>query len=114
MILVTNPDKPFEYTPKRNPRRHVSVALYNDEIEAAYAAVEASAQTDITPPAVWNREEATKFMRKIVGRVMKNPVGDEDDLFEHGCDRCVDVFIFSFPRLSAQDFFFFSSLYYDF
>lgn len=40
MVIVCKPGKPFLYTAKQVPRRHVSVALYGEEIDAAYKAVE--------------------------------------------------------------------------
>ncbi|KLO18919.1 acetyl-CoA synthetase-like protein [Schizopora paradoxa] len=87
MIIVCKPDKPFEYTAKGNPRRHVSVALYNDEIEAVYKAVEESSLVDISAPKSWELQEATEFIRSVVARVMKNIISDDADLFEQGCDR---------------------------
>ncbi len=87
MILVCRPDKPFEYTAKGNPRRHVSVALYNEEIEVVYKAVEESSLVDISGPTSWELKEATEFVRSVVARVMKNILQDDVDLFEHGCDR---------------------------
>jgi len=86
MIIVCKPDKPFEYTAKGNPRRHVSVALYDDEIEAVYKAVEESSLVDISVPASWAPKEVTEFIRSIITRVMKNVLPDDADLFEHGCD----------------------------
>lgn len=87
MIIVCKPDKSFEYTAKGNPRRHVSVALYNDEIEAVYKAVEESSLVDISAPTSWAPEPASEFIRIVVARVMKNILPDDADLFEHGCDR---------------------------
>ncbi|THH09834.1 hypothetical protein EW145_g1728 [Phellinidium pouzarii] len=86
MIIITKPSKPFEYTPKGNPRRHVSVALYNEEIDQVYAAVEAQADSGPSPPANWNLEDSLEYVRTLVARVLKNSVRDEDDLFEFGCD----------------------------
>lgn len=91
MIIVTDPSKPFEYTPKGNPRRHVSVALYEDEINNVYATVTAQGSSGPPPPATWNETSAMEYVRTLVGQVLKNKVGDEDDLFEFGCDRYVHI-----------------------
>ncbi|KAI5123110.1 hypothetical protein M0805_001466 [Coniferiporia weirii] len=86
MIIVTNPSKPFEYTPKGNPRRHVSVALYEPEIDQVYAAVEAQANSGPPPPVTWNAEDTLEYTRTLVAQILKNSVRDEDDIFECGCD----------------------------
>ncbi|KAH8114785.1 acetyl-CoA synthetase-like protein [Phellopilus nigrolimitatus] len=86
MIIVTDPAKPFEYTPKGNPRRHVSVALYSAEIDAVYAAVEAQTDSGPSVPSSWRESEAREYARTLINKVLKNPVRDEDDIFEHGCD----------------------------
>lgn len=108
MIIFTSPTKPFEYTPKRSPRRHVSVALYQEEIDACYEAVEKSALGGVValPQAgggSWNLEGSMRFVRGVVGCVLTRgegglvweggrmndgtaAIGDEVDLFEAGCD----------------------------
>lgn len=89
MIIVCKPDKPFEYTAKGNARRHPSISMYNEEIEAVYKAVEESSLVDISLPASWEPEEAISFIRSIVARVMKTALPDDVDFFEFGCDRLV-------------------------
>ncbi|TFY78273.1 hypothetical protein EWM64_g5737 [Hericium alpestre] len=86
MIIVTSPAKSFEYTPKGTPRRQVCIDAYSDEIDAAYTAVKTSSQTELEPPASWMPELISEFVRAAVRQVMKEPVRDEDDLFQHGCD----------------------------
>ncbi|KAA1471161.1 acetyl-CoA synthetase-like protein [Dentipellis sp. KUC8613] len=86
MILVTHPSKPLEYTAKGTPRRQHSLKLYGQEINALYDAVAEASQTDLVPPSVWTADATEKFVRTVVGRVMKVPVNEEDDLFQSGCD----------------------------
>ncbi|KAF4573440.1 putative PKS/NRPS-like protein biosynthetic cluster [Pleurotus pulmonarius] len=86
MIIVTNPSKPLEYTPKGTPRRQVCLAAYAAEVDALYEAVEESSQRDITPPQEWTPEETLRFIRKVVGSVMVAPITDEEDFFQSGCD----------------------------
>ncbi|KLO12999.1 acetyl-CoA synthetase-like protein [Schizopora paradoxa] len=86
MIIVCKPNKPFEYTAKGNARRHPSIAMYNEEIETVYKAVEESSLVDIPTPASWELAEATEFIRSIVARVMKVDLPDDADFVEHGCD----------------------------
>ena len=87
MIIVKSPDKPFEYTAKGTPRRQVCLRLYEAEIEAVYAAVENSSQTELTPPSEWNSQTTLEFVVTIVEKVMKRKLGTEDDIFHNGCDR---------------------------
>ena len=90
MITVTKPSKPFKYTAKGTPRRHVCIQDYADEIEALYNRVEESSQVDIDPPLQWNRTNVHTFVQAVVRRVMQAPgLQDTEDLFQQGCDRYV-------------------------
>jgi hypothetical protein len=89
MILVASPSKPFSYTAKGSVRRKAVINSYEMEIDALYAAVDETTQSNVLPPATWSNEDALKFVRAIVSKVMKNAVRDADDLFQHGCDRQV-------------------------
>ncbi|EJC99755.1 acetyl-CoA synthetase-like protein [Fomitiporia mediterranea MF3/22] len=92
MIIVTSPEKPFEYTPKRTLRRQRILDAYAVEIDAVYAAVEESAQTDIGTPKDWSESSVLEFVRNVVAHTMKTQkrnvqtFGDEADLFEYGLD----------------------------
>lgn len=90
MIMVTSPDKPLEYTAKGTPRRQVCIRSYEPEIDALYKTVEESSQVDIAPPRHWSPDAVREYARELVQKVMEMPkLGDEDDLFQQGCDRCV-------------------------
>ncbi|KAH8110860.1 acetyl-CoA synthetase-like protein [Phellopilus nigrolimitatus] len=89
MILVASPSKPFSLTAKNTVRRQVTLKEYNDEIEAAYKAVDESAQENIVGPENWSPPQATEFVRQIVLQTMKKENGAvavDADLFEHGLD----------------------------
>lgn len=87
MILVASPSKPFQYTGKGSVRRQATLQEYNDEIESLYASVEDSTQADITAPLEWTPALTRDFIRKVVHSVLTEHVRDQDDLFQHGCDR---------------------------
>lgn len=89
MILVTSPSKPLSFTPKGTPRRKTILDDYDTEINALYDTVENSVEAG--GPALTNFAESdvTSFIRETVRGVMKGAVEDSDDLFQHGCDRCV-------------------------
>ncbi|KAJ8508691.1 hypothetical protein ONZ45_g9065 [Pleurotus djamor] len=86
MIIVTNPLKPLEFTPKGTPRRQVCLASYAAEIDALYDAVEESSQKNIQPPQEWSPAATLEFTRKVVNSVMVTPISDDEDMFQSGCD----------------------------
>ncbi|KDQ13757.1 hypothetical protein BOTBODRAFT_188241 [Botryobasidium botryosum FD-172 SS1] len=86
MIVVANSSKPFALTDKGSIKRGITLDLYNSEIEAAYAAVESSSQTDIESPSVWDAVATTEFVRRAVVSVLGHAVQDSDDIFQHGGD----------------------------
>ncbi|PIL27263.1 hypothetical protein GSI_10408 [Ganoderma sinense ZZ0214-1] len=86
MIIVTSPSKPFTYGIKGLPRRDPALKAYKDEIDAVYAAVAESAQSDIPGPAIWDTANVQTFLRVVIERVLRKPIADEADLFRNGCD----------------------------
>ena len=89
MILVTSPSKPFQYTFKGQPRRKIILQQYHDEIEKLYKEVEDSVQSDITPPATWDRENILTFVRAVVENTLRRELADDADIFRNGGDRYV-------------------------
>jgi DNA-directed RNA polymerase specialized sigma subunit len=87
MILVASPSKPFSYTVKGTVRRQAVISSYGPEIQELYTAVAETSQSQIKPPTSWSNNDSLDFVRAIVAEVMKQPVEDTDDLFQHGCDR---------------------------
>ncbi|KAJ8080312.1 putative NRPS-like protein biosynthetic cluster [Marasmius tenuissimus] len=86
MIVVADPAKPFEFTPKGTPRRQAVLDAYAGEIEAAYNSVKTSSQTQLIPPLEWDQGSALEFVKKAIGKVLKTKVPDDGDIFQHGCD----------------------------
>ncbi|KAI1798469.1 acetyl-CoA synthetase-like protein [Ganoderma leucocontextum] len=86
MIIVTSPSKPFTYGIKGLPRRDPALRDYADEIDAVYAAVAESAQSDIAGPIAWDTINVQAFLRVVVEKVLRKPIADEADLFRNGCD----------------------------
>lgn len=93
MILVEKPSKPFQYTAKSTVRRQLVLSEYQTEIDELYRTVEASAQEIVAPPAEWTAESSLVFVRELVGKVLNKTVGDDADVFQHGCDRCAFQFV---------------------
>lgn len=88
MILIAQRSKPFLYTVKRTVRRRIVLDSYEDEIDAAYVAIEESSQTDIQIPAQFDDSTTLEFVRGVVGKVIASTsVNLEDDIFQVGCDR---------------------------
>ena len=87
--MVALPSKPFTYTAKNTPRRPAIINEYAEEIEALYAAADEATEQDLSPPSSWAYDSAKEFVRAVITRVLEHEVGDNDDIFQHGCDRCV-------------------------
>ncbi|KAK6984778.1 acetyl-CoA synthetase-like protein [Favolaschia claudopus] len=87
MIIVVKPDKPFTYTAKMTVRRASVIADYEKEIDALYKLVDDSTSlNDILPPTDWSQESVRNFVRAAIHSVLTHEVGDEEDIFQHGCD----------------------------
>ena len=86
MILVSKKDKPLEYTPKGAPRRKAILADYEDDIEELYRTVEDATVIGPGHLMTWSLDESTVYVRTVVCGVMMTSLGDDDDIFAHGCD----------------------------
>ncbi|KAJ6598643.1 hypothetical protein B0H10DRAFT_2085224 [Mycena sp. CBHHK59/15] len=86
MILVADPTKPIELTAKGTPRRQAILDMYQDEIRDVYIAVEESSQTHLRAPEKYDAQGSLQFVRSVVAEVMLEMPGDDDDIFQHGCD----------------------------
>ena len=87
MILISSPKKPFVLTAKLTPRRQAVIAQYEPEIDALYEAVDETTQAVKHFPNEWTEVTSLEFARNLVGSVLKHPVKDDDDIFQHSCDR---------------------------
>jgi len=87
MILVSREEKPFVYSAKGDPRRKVVIADYETEIEELYQTVEDTTISGLNSPTTLLLEESIEYVRAVVLGVMMTTLGDDDDIFAHGCDR---------------------------
>ncbi|KAJ7697660.1 hypothetical protein B0H17DRAFT_1130264 [Mycena rosella] len=83
---VAKPDKPFTYTAKMGVRRQAIIANYEEEIAALYDGVEQSAALDIPLLLNWNTSLILNFVCDAIHNVMAARLGDDDNMFQHGCD----------------------------
>ncbi|KAF8216298.1 hypothetical protein K438DRAFT_1796975 [Mycena galopus ATCC 62051] len=86
MILVAQPNKPFSYTAKMTPRRLAVIGDYEKEISVLYDTVEDTASLNIPPLVNWDADSILDFVRHAIHSVVTNSLGDDDDIFHHGCD----------------------------
>ncbi|KIY43199.1 acetyl-CoA synthetase-like protein [Fistulina hepatica ATCC 64428] len=86
MILIEDPKRPFQFTSKGLPRRSAVLAEYDTDIEALYAAVEASSAPNINVPTQWTPESTYDFVKQLVHSVMRLKVDADQDFFQYGCD----------------------------
>ncbi|KAJ7842962.1 hypothetical protein B0H14DRAFT_2779739 [Mycena olivaceomarginata] len=86
MILVATPTKPFTYTAKMTARRQAIIADYDDEITTLYDTVEETAALNIPPLVNWDAKSILDFVRNAILSVLDTKIGNDDDIFQHGCD----------------------------
>ncbi|KAH9937867.1 acetyl-CoA synthetase-like protein [Epithele typhae] len=87
MVIVADPKKPIQRTPKGTPKRNECIADYAAEIQEAYIRIEQSFLVEVSPPSVWTSGPVREFVAMVVRRTMCNAtLSEEDDFFQHGCD----------------------------
>ncbi|KAG7442861.1 acetyl-CoA synthetase-like protein [Guyanagaster necrorhizus] len=84
MIIFSGPSKPFSFNAKGLPRRVIVLKEYQAEIDTLYDTMEDN--IEIGPPLTWSSMASLAFIRAVVNNTLNHPVGDNDDVFEHGCD----------------------------
>ena len=89
MIIVTSLSKPFTYGMKGYPQRLAILQNYQDEIEALYSVTERSFSTNLSLPAIWDKDGVRSLVRRVVSSVVKQPLTDDANFFHNGCDRYV-------------------------
>ncbi len=68
-------------------RRQAILTDYSDEILAIYETVAESTQANIPPPSEWDNASTEEFVHTVVLQVLSHSISDNDDFFQHGCDR---------------------------
>ncbi|KAK7050038.1 hypothetical protein VNI00_005470 [Paramarasmius palmivorus] len=92
MILVTRPGKSFIYTLKQTPKRNEILNQYSAEIDRAYGQSDNSNHPGMiemmgaSSPEQWGLEECTNVARMAVHTVLMQPLRDDMDIFQAGCD----------------------------
>ncbi|KAG2005477.1 hypothetical protein CC2G_001879 [Coprinopsis cinerea AmutBmut pab1-1] len=88
MIILSKPSKPFTYTAKGTARRQAVIRDYQEEIDELYEATGSSSQlsVEVELPVVWSYGNTLEFVREVVNSTLTKTVGDQDDIFHHGCD----------------------------
>ncbi|KAJ7449028.1 hypothetical protein B0H11DRAFT_2079248 [Mycena galericulata] len=76
----------FTYTAKMTVRRQAVVADYENEISALYETVEETTSRNIPPMVDWDAASILDFVRNAIHNVMGKDLGDDEDIFQHGCD----------------------------
>ncbi|KAG1759466.1 hypothetical protein EDD22DRAFT_905997 [Suillus occidentalis] len=85
LVVLGNPTKPFALTDKGTIRRHETLALYSEEIQEAYAALE-SGVPFIPLPLKDDHKGILMYIQAITTRVLGVEVAVEGDLFSRGMD----------------------------
>jgi long-subunit acyl-CoA synthetase (AMP-forming) len=87
IILVASPTKPFQFTPKGTPRRHIILNDYNKEIEDGYIRMQESSLSSIPVPDKWDKKTCQVFAKDVIRKGMgSDSIQEEDDIFQNGCD----------------------------
>jgi hypothetical protein len=67
-------------------RRQAIIAEYDNEIIKLYDTVEETTKAGVRRMEAWDPLSTLDFVRDVVCNVMPKGVGDDDDIFQHGCD----------------------------
>ncbi|TDL22685.1 acetyl-CoA synthetase-like protein [Rickenella mellea] len=89
MIIVTDPVRPLQFTPKGTLRKKVALDEYAAEIDQLYNNTEFKNQgqaDDLLRPKSWDEESCLTLARAVVGSVLRQPLSDDDDIFLYGAD----------------------------
>lgn len=85
LVILGDPKKPFVLTDKGTIRRHETLALYSQEIQEAYAALDSG--SPFRPlPLKGDYKGVLLYIQAIAARVLGVEVAVEDDLFSRGMD----------------------------
>lgn len=83
LVILGDPKKPFVLTDKGTIRRHETLALYSQEIQEAYTALDSG--SPFRPlPLKDDYKGVLMYIQAIAARVLGVEVAVEDDLFSRG------------------------------
>ncbi|KAF8904606.1 hypothetical protein CPB85DRAFT_967094 [Mucidula mucida] len=89
MIMVTTSSKPFRLTSKRTVDRDSIIKEYEDEIDALYRAVDPPSPLGSpteSPHIGFEESDSIRLARMAVEKYISEPLSDDEDLFQAGCD----------------------------
>jgi hypothetical protein len=96
LVLIEDPQKPFQLTDKGTVRAQVTLNMYEEQIEKAYKDTEADLQDGIDIPTEFGEEEIKAFVNSAVRSLLPDEhLACDDDLFEYGKDMPNIVCFFS-------------------
>ena len=87
MIIVTDPMRPFLFTPKGTIRRQLMLKDYQADIARLYQENENSSTDEIPLPESRSLAECTAYMGKVVQSLLGRKAGFDEDIFQLGADR---------------------------
>lgn len=87
MIIIKQPNKPFQYTAKGTPRRQAIIADYEPEITTLYGGPRTISSCHLVAPDRWDLKSTSEFVRSVVCKTLDYDMSDDEDIFQHGCDR---------------------------
>ncbi|KAJ7277843.1 male sterility protein-domain-containing protein [Mycena rebaudengoi] len=95
MILVTGPGRPMVRAPKGTVINKSTIALYKQDIEELYDAIEASgnAASDIKPPSSWSAQDLEPWLKTHASAVADRDIQGGHDLFDQGLDSLNATFL---------------------
>lgn len=86
MVIAADVEaKPFFQSDKGSIKTKDTIALYADEIDAAYASLEAESGEELVKD-IETPEQIEGYVRDAVNKIAGRPIGDADDFFESGLD----------------------------
>jgi len=84
MVIVADSEtKPFALSDKSSIKTKDTITLYQDEIDAAYTALEVEVGEG-TVTGIETPEQIHQYVRDVLNKVAKRPIEDSDDFFESG------------------------------
>ncbi|KAF9497419.1 acetyl-CoA synthetase-like protein [Pleurotus eryngii] len=88
MVLIADPKRPLEYTPKGTPKRSSILQAYAKEIDDAYMSFEESSALDVALPESWTPAYSLDLARAVVKKALPDAhdIRNDADIFQLGCD----------------------------
>lgn len=89
MMILSDPSKPFQMTPKGTLRRNAILEDYAQEIEQAYIAfgkISLSSPAGVTR-GIFEMKDALNILRQHVHTNIGSNISDNEDIFDAGGDR---------------------------